>query len=278
MKFDELFDNYPIPFFVIEPIYNEKEEMINFKYRYLNESFARFLGKSKNEIYLNDFISMYGENYEKDWMNFFNKIIETKGFISETRFTSIIKRTIVIESFYIKPNLIANFIKDFYSPKNELDEKNKPNIDILRKANYDYMTNFYNENYLKENLKLIEQSQKIGFVFLDINNLTKINNEKGHKAGDELILDFVNEVRSNFVGNDYFRLGGDEFLVIVIGLTENKFNELCLNVQKKFDEMDLASLGFKFYESIVDLYECIKEAEQDMLSHRKQVRRLNVKK
>ena len=37
MKFNELLDNYPVPFFVIEPIYNEKGEMYNFKYRFINE-------------------------------------------------------------------------------------------------------------------------------------------------------------------------------------------------------------------------------------------------
>ena len=104
MKFDELLDNYPTPFFVIKPIYNEKEEMINFSYVFINEAFARFLGKTKSEMIHNDFVSLFGNDYEKDWMDFFNSVIKSKSYTAETRFSSVISRTIVIESFYIRPN------------------------------------------------------------------------------------------------------------------------------------------------------------------------------
>lgn len=279
MKFNELFDSYPCPFFVIEPIYNEKNEMVNFKYRFLNEAFARFLGKSKKELLFNDFVSVFGPKYEMDWMIFFDKVIKTNGFLAETRFSSVISRTIVIESFCVKPNLCANFIRDYYTnPEGYAVSDNRPNLDILRKAYIDYMTNFYNENYLKENKALIESSKNIGLIFLDINNLRKVNNEQGHRAGDHLILEFVKEVRKAFEGNDYFRIGGDEFLVIVMGPNKTKFEDHCNKIQAEFDEKDLASLGFKFYESVPDLHTAIKEVAALMQEHRSLIRKKNGKK
>ena len=195
MEKSDLFDNYPSPFFVIEPIYNKDGSMVNFRYKFVNESFARFLGKSKDELLEHDFVSVFGNNYEIDWMNFFNNVIKTKGFVAETRFTSVISRTVVIESFYINPGLCASFIKDYYSsPNGDSIDGNRSNIDVLFKAYHDYMTNFYNETYLKENRKLIEKVRNVGLIFLDINNLRKTNNEKGHRAGDQLILDFSKEI------------------------------------------------------------------------------------
>ncbi len=278
MEKSDLFDNYPSPFFVIEPIYNENGSMVNFRYKFVNESFARFLGKSKDELLGHDFVSVFGNNYEIDWMNFFNNVIKTKGFVAETRFTSVISRTVVIESFYINPGLCASFIKDYYSSSNgDSIDGNRSNIDVLFKAYHDYMTNFYNETYLKENRGLIEKVRNVGLVFLDINNLRKTNNEKGHRAGDQLILDFSKEIRNNFKGHDYFRLGGDEFLVITMGLGEKDFVNQCENVKKRFKEMDIATLGYKFYETIENLSLAVLEVS-DLMKKEKMLRKNNDKK
>lgn len=277
MEKSNLFDNYPSPFFVIEPIYDEKDAMVNFRYKFVNESFARFLGKSKDELLGHDFVSVFGNDYKIDWMNFFNNVIKTKGFVAETRFTSVISRTVVIESFYINPGLCASFIKDYYSSSNgDLIDGNRSNIDVLYKAYHDYMTNFYNETYLKENRELIEKISNVGLIYLDINNLRKVNNEKGHRAGDQLILEFSKDLRNSFKGHDYFRLGGDEFLVISMGLNEKQFIDECEKTKKHFKELDLATLGYKFYKTIDNLSQAVKEVS-DLMKEEKKLRKNNDK-
>lgn len=278
MKFDELLDNYPAPFFVIKPIYGENGGMIDFRYEFINDAFARFLGKTKNELLHNTFVSVFGNNYDKDWMLFFDRVVKNKTFLSETRFTGVISRTVVIESFCIKPDLCASFIRDYFATNNGDSANNRVNTDVLRKAYYDYMTNFYNINYLNEHKNLIVNSKNIGLVYLDINNLKKTNNEEGHRAGDRLILKFTNFIRNNFSGNDFFRLGGDEFLVIVMGLNEKQFEELCLDVKAELDSSDLASIGYSFYENISDVSECIKDVGLKMEIHKKEMRKRNAKK
>ncbi len=278
MRFDELFDNYPAPFFVINPIYDDKGEMIDFRYRFVNEAFARFLGKAKSELIHNTFVNVFGNNYEKDWMEFFDRVVKNKTFISETRFTGVISRTVVIESFFIQPNMCASFIRDYFATTNGTSANNKINTDVLRKTYYDYMTNFYNINYLNEHLNLFLNSKNIGLVYLDINNLKKTNNVEGHRAGDRLILKFTNFIRNNFSGNDFFRLGGDEFLVIVMGLDEKNFTKLCEETKEELNLNDLAAIGYSYYETITDLEESIKDVGLKMEIHKKEMKRKNAKK
>ncbi len=276
MKFDELLDNYPTPFFVIEPIYNGANEMYDFRYEFLNEAFARFLGKSKHELLHNTFVDVFGNNAEKDWLEFFDRVVKNKSFIAETRFSTVISRTIVIESFCIKPNLCASFIRDYFST-NIVESASKVNTDVLKKAYYDYMTNFYNENYLNEHRDLFVNSKNIGLVFLDIIDLKKTNDEDGHRAGDRLIMKFTNFLRNNFSGNDFFRLGGDEFLVVVMGLDEKAFDILCEDTKEELERKKLASIGYSFFESITSIKESIDEVRLKMEIHKKEMKKENAK-
>lgn len=66
---------------------------------------------------------------------------------------------------------------------------------------------------------------------IDLDGLKILNDTRGHEAGDKLILDFVEAVRSSVRGSDAFaRIGGDEFRLILFGTSlENagvKWNEI----------------------------------------------------
>ena len=63
----------------------------------------------------------------------------------------------------------------------------------------------------------------LAFVVFDVDNLKQINDQKGHYAGDQMIYlaaQYIREVFSS-VGNCY-RIGGDEFAVIITGKAVNR--------------------------------------------------------
>ncbi len=58
---------------------------------------------------------------------------------------------------------------------------------------------------------------QLGIVVLDVNDLKKINDSMGHEAGDQHLKEACNLICDNFRHSPVFRIGGDEFTVILQG-------------------------------------------------------------
>ncbi len=65
----------------------------------------------------------------------------------------------------------------------------------------------------------IDDEEKISFavVVCDINDLKRINDTSGHKAGDEYIKAAANIIFDIFSHSPVFRIGGDEFTALLMG-------------------------------------------------------------
>ena len=91
--------------------------------------------------------------------------------------------------------------------------KKKVNTDALTGARTKYA-------YLDAEGKLdslIESKQDVHFAvaICDINDLKKVNDTQGHQAGDRYIKDAFKIVSETFANSPVYRVGGDEFAVIV---------------------------------------------------------------
>ena len=56
-----------------------------------------------------------------------------------------------------------------------------------------------------------------GLIVFDLNNLKKTNDTKGHEAGDDLLKEASHTICDQFKRSPVFRVGGDEFVVILEG-------------------------------------------------------------
>lgn len=72
---------------------------------------------------------------------------------------------------------------------------------------------------------------KLGIVYLDVNNLKVVNDTQGHEYGDELIRIAAQIIEDSFgkLGKAY-RIGGDEFCVLISGANVEKKYEDGLNI------------------------------------------------
>ena len=107
----------------------------------------------------------------------------------------------------------------------------------LRMANQDALTGVkskhaYSDEERKIDFAIIEQRQTpFAVVVCDINGLKETNDEQGHIAGDQLIKDACAVVCSAFKHSPVYRIGGDEFAVILRGRDYDARGELMTRLE-----------------------------------------------
>lgn len=99
----------------------------------------------------------------------------------------------------------------------------------------DGLTGVYNRNYLKYRVE--EKKKKLIFPFTvimsDCNYLKEVNDQFGHEYGD-ILLKIVADTLKEEMPEDspVIRMGGDEFMILGNGITEEKASELMANIQE----------------------------------------------
>ena len=126
---------------------------------------------------------------------------------------------------------------------------------------------------------------QLGIVFLDVNNLKRVNDNQGHEKGDELITAASKIISDSFgrYGKAY-RIGGDEFCVLMTGLGLQETYEHGLSeFQKLIDEANKTKMytyeiqianGFSVCD-IIDrqkIDEAVMEADSAMYANKKMLK------
>lgn len=131
----------------------------------------------------------------------------------------------------------------------------------------DSLTGVRNRHYLNQMLDNWPESVAYtGVFFCDLNKLKFTNDNYGHDAGDKLLCNFANILRSLFHTEDIIRYGGDEFVIIIKGIAQDKFNLLLRDFEKvnKEDDVPYASIGCLWDKNCTDLQDLINQAENKM--------------
>lgn len=93
---------------------------------------------------------------------------------------------------------------------------------VSRLAYHDGLTGIGNRTAFEERLEELEKSQTaspVGIVMFDVNDLKYVNDHLGHPLGDVLIKTAAEIISASFgsENEECFRIGGDEFAVIMRG-------------------------------------------------------------
>ncbi|MGN0686880.1 MAG: diguanylate cyclase [Oscillospiraceae bacterium] len=81
------------------------------------------------------------------------------------------------------------------------------------------------------NILIDEKKADFAVVVLDLNNLKKTNDTMGHYYGDMLITNSARLIESSFIGCPVYRIGGDEFVVIINGTSHEQHKALYQNFE-----------------------------------------------
>lgn len=94
--------------------------------------------------------------------------------------------------------------------------------ELNRVAHFDALTGIPNRVLLADRMrqaiaKTAREQNMMAVCYLDLDGFKPVNDEMGHKAGDEVLIEVANRITNTIRGGDTVaRLGGDEFVVLLL--------------------------------------------------------------
>ena len=137
---------------------------------------------------------------------------------------------------------------------------------MMQQANIDFLTKTGNTRaYSAEKgdmqTRIDDGNADFAVAVFDINNLKEINDSFGHENGDLIIQAAADALKKAFAGYNIYRIGGDEFSVILPSVTEKRMNLLfelldveIENVNKTFENNMVLSIsrGYSMFDPQYD--------------------------
>ena len=177
-----------------------------------------------------------------------------------------IKDTLELTTFFIASEIASNRFID------QLQELNRT----------DALTGVMNRNAMNARISALEESSSdepcnMGLVFADMNGLKRVNDGLGHLAGDQLLKNAAMVLKSSFVGDEIYRAGGDEFLVLLQETSEADIQHKIADIKKKselFPNVNFA-VGFCLLNSGRDIRKALAYADDGMYADKASFYRMN---
>lgn len=70
----------------------------------------------------------------------------------------------------------------------------------------------------------VRTEKRLLFLFIDMDNLKRINDHYGHNEGDQALIELANILKKTFRESDMIaRIGGDEFVTLRVGEDNGRF-------------------------------------------------------
>jgi diguanylate cyclase (GGDEF)-like protein len=265
LDLSRVFDDYPHPFYVIRPILELDGSAEDFEYKYVNHAFCAMVGRSMDQLLGHCFRENFGKG-ERVWLDLFVEAAVDKRNLCLEESCVILGKRMYTEAFPIYPDLCGCMV---YSVKNEPEKiAAARDAEMHHRANFDFLTGFYNRYYLQEHSRNLAALGPLGIAYMDVNDLKYTNDVMGHQAGDRRIIQAASRLRDAFPGGRCFRMGGDEFAVISAGLTEAQFQRQVQAALAAFEADQLAALGCAYFPDPQDILVCLDHCDKLMYAQK----------
>ena len=129
-----------------------------------------------------------------------------------------------------------------------LEEKSQ---ELWAMAHHDALTGTRNRRAFDEYMKnlpqlLGERSIGVCFALFDVNHFKAINDSYGHSIGDQVLKVIASRINAVLRrGEELFRIGGDEFAVILLDCDESTALRIAERCHEKIVSYDFAKLGIR---------------------------------
>lgn len=185
---------------------------------------------------------------------------------------------------------IDTHIKNLIQTSKKLEDTRQKANAMNELANKDALTGIRNKNAYDKEVSVIEQEMvhgksEFGVAMVDMNFLKRINDTYGHDKGNLAIQKLCKLVCDTFAHSPVFRIGGDEFVVLLKGNDYQKISELAASFNQVVENPDPskeewecpgAALGYALYDSSIDnnFASVFKRADQAMFEKKREMKAL----
>lgn len=179
---------------------------------------------------------------------------------------------------------LDKYMKNLVNTTKELSETRQQAKGLAALANRDSLTGVRNRIAYDDEIKRLQReavhgSDKFGIAFVDLDNLTAINDEFGYDKGNVAIKQLCMLVCNTFKHSPVFRVGCDEFAVILRNGDLKMIDELtrtfCFEIERRrlddalepFEKVS-AAMGIALFDPERDftVEDVCRRAEEEMLS------------
>ncbi|HUJ83758.1 MAG TPA: GGDEF domain-containing protein [Candidatus Acidoferrales bacterium] len=99
-----------------------------------------------------------------------------------------------------------------------------------------YNRRLFDETCERELTRSKRYNQQLAFVIFDLRHLKEVNDQYGHPKGDEVLRLAANNLRKTLRASDFaFRIGGDEFALLLPQTDPEQAATLCRRVRSNFE-------------------------------------------
>ena len=201
----------------------------NNKIIYVNSAFSEITGYTKSDVIGKEPAilksSIHSEEFYKKMWDSINAIGSWSGEIwNRSKSGKIYPEFLSIDTIYDENREVSHYIAVITDISNIKENERKMKHMIM----HDSLTSLPNrlmfEGVLEHAVITAKRrDQKVGVLFLDIDNFKMINDNYGHHEGDKVLKETAERLKNTLRSEDLIcRFGGDEFVVLLEHIKNNK--------------------------------------------------------
>ncbi len=199
---------------------------------------------------------------------------------------SLIKEALELKTYVVKMDQDSHQLVGQLKAQISTYEKKLQEVEEL--ASRDSLTGLANRRNVEERIESrIASNQAFCIAMLDLNGFKRVNDEHGHVAGDSMLQQFAQELRSaSRAGDVVGRWGGDEFMMVIDSYIEGAtaqferlqkwvFGEYTIRPGKGSGEVKIkvdAAIGLTPWQPGQTLKEIVEQADKAMYKRKEMTR------
>ncbi len=144
---------------------------------------------------------------------------------------------------------------------------------------------WYDRTSERVDRSISENTARFGILMADLNHLKKINDSYGHERGNDYIFGACHQICIIFDHSPVFRIGGDEFVVLLENRDYDNREQLIAELKTAFEisssdeskepwERYSAAIGVAIYDSAIDktMNDVFKRADEEMYRNKMELK------